>query len=85
MRGVAESRARRSIAFDRDDKDFSEGFRVFEEPDMAGVQQVETTARTHDSQSGVFPPTPAGNQLSLRNDLSQTYACRALDWERPDL
>jgi hypothetical protein len=50
---------------------------------MAGVQQVETAAYTHHSLPGAFPPTPAGKQIGLRNDLSQTSACRAARQEPP--
>jgi len=49
---------------------------VLKKPNVTGVQQVETAARTHYSLSGAFPLAPAGNHLTLRNDLSQTSACQ---------
>ena len=70
-------RANRGIALNRDYEDVAEGFGVFKEPDMTRVQQVETAARAHHSLSGAFPLAPAGNQLTLRYDLSQTSACRS--------
>ncbi len=47
---------------------------MFEKPNVTGAQQVETAARTHYSLPGAFPLAPAGNQVTLRNDLSQTSA-----------
>jgi len=55
---------------------------LFEEPYVAGMQQVEAAAYAHYSLPGVFPPTPAGHQLSLRNDLSQRLPIRPLGRER---
>ena len=49
---------------------------MLEKTNVTGVQQVETAARAHYSLSGALPLAPAGNQLTLRNDLSQTSACR---------
>ncbi len=51
-------------------------FACSRKPDVTRVQQVETAARAHHSLPGAFPLAPVGNQLTLRNDLSQTSACR---------
>ena len=82
---LREARANRFVAFDRNDQDVPEGARLFEEPRVSRMQQVETAARAHYSPPGVFPPTPEGNQFSLRNDLSQTSACRAARRRAADL
>jgi hypothetical protein len=43
---------------------------------VAGMKQVERPVRTHYSLAGALPLPPAEDQLTLRNDLSQTYVPR---------
>ena len=65
------------VTFNRDDENITERAGLFEEPNVAGMEQVETAARAHYSLTAAFPLAPVKNQLTLRNDLSQTPVPRS--------
>jgi hypothetical protein len=73
------------VGLSRDYEDVSEASRVFKQSNVTGMEQIEAAVGAHYSLPGVFPPTPAGKQFSLRYDLSQRLPIRPLNRERPDL
>jgi len=56
----------------------SQRARLLEEPNVTGMQQVKAAERAHYHLAVVLPPTPAGSQLRLRNNLTQSPVHRPL-------
>jgi len=73
IRGGSESR----VAFHSHNEYCAKDARLIEKTDVAGVEQVKTAARAHYSLAVAFPLPPAENQLSLRDNLSQSTAPRS--------
>lgn len=73
IRRGSESR----VAFHSDYEYCAKGARLIEKTDVARVEQVKTAARAHHSLAVAFPLPPAENQLSLRDNLSQSTAPRS--------
>lgn len=73
IRDSSESR----VAFHSDYEYCAKGARLIEKTDVTRVEQVKTTPCAHHSLAVAFPLPPAENQLSLRNNLSQSTAPRS--------
>jgi hypothetical protein len=59
---------RASVAFNSHDQNVSQRPRLFEQANMAGMQQVENSNRADDTLSIAFPLAPLENQLTLRDN-----------------
>lgn len=73
IRDGSESR----VAFYSDHEHCAKTASLIKKTDVAGVEQVKTSACAHYSLAVAFPLPPAENQLSLRDNLSQSTAPRS--------
>lgn len=76
FRGVSQQLAHARIAPHGNRQRIAERPRLFEKTNVPGMQQVKRAARAHHSTPVAFPFAPAENQLTLRDDLSQSTVPR---------